>query len=48
LEEGSPVNVVAEGGGFAIAAVHDVVKGHWILDRELSGDEEMWSAPCNV
>jgi len=41
LQKGSPVNVVAEDSGFAIAAAHDVVNGALILDPEFSGHEEV-------
>ena len=41
LQKGSPVNVVAEDSGFAIAAAHNVVNGALILDPEFSRHEEV-------
>lgn len=37
LKKGSPVNIVEEDGGFAIATAHDVVNGAMILDPQFSG-----------
>ena len=48
LQKGSPVNVVAEDGGFAIAAAHDVINGAPILDPQFSGHEEVLPALCKV
>src|SRR5882672_11173782 len=48
LQKGSPIHVVAEDGGFAIAAAHEVINGAPILDPQFSGHEEVWPALCKV
>lgn len=44
LKKGSPVNIVEEDGGFAIATAHDVVNGAMILDPQFSGHGQVWPA----